>query len=201
MASTFLALAVLCSCVSLAFAQAPFITEAIVVLLPTENSTVTGIVRFRQTAQGVRIVARVQGLEPNSVHGFHVHEAGDISDPKGLNTGSHFNPGDQPHACSPDAQRHAGDLGNIQSDASGVAMLDIVDDHLPLNQPGVKGQVALGRGLIVHSSPDDCKTQPTGNAGARLAQGVVGVCTVACNTTYPIENAANWTFKFAFPRV
>eukprot|EP01113_Clastostelium_recurvatum_P050337 TRINITY_DN949_c0_g1_i1.p2 TRINITY_DN949_c0_g1~~TRINITY_DN949_c0_g1_i1.p2 ORF type:complete len:211 (+),score=42.47 TRINITY_DN949_c0_g1_i1:46-633(+) len=168
------------------------VTDAIVVLTPTANNNVSGIVRFQQSSSGVRIVARVQGLAASSTHGFHVHESGDISDPAGLATGGHFNPAGNPHACPPEADRHAGDLGNIQSNAQGVAVLDAVDAHLPLNMPGIKGETILGRGMIVHASPDDCKTQPTGNAGARLSQGVVGTCSVNCRQTYNMDTPDEW---------
>jgi len=177
--------------------RAQEITDAIVVLAPTFNSTVAGIIRFALLAgnAGVRITGRIEGLEPGSIHGFHVHDAGDISDELGLAAGGHFNPLDTPHACPPAVTRHAGDLGNIQASAAGLALVDILDANLPLNFPGAKGETVIGRAVIVHENPDDCVSQPAGNAGARLAQGVIGICTLNCASVYDIDNAAAWKLR------
>lgn len=147
------------------------VTHAIAVLNPTAGSSVTGAVNFFQQDCKVKVVADLQGLPPNSKHGFHVHEFGDVSSPDGSAAGGHYNPKDQPHALPDTEHRHAGDLGNIESDDQGNAHLDITVDNLTLACP--KAPI-LGRAVIVHANPDD-GSQPTGNAGARLAQGVIAV--------------------------
>jgi Cu-Zn family superoxide dismutase len=150
-------------------ASAAPVTKALATLQPTQDSKVQGSVTFSKAAGGVRVVARIEGLTPGR-HGFHVHEYGDCRAPDGSAAGSHFNPSDSPHASPGDAARHTGDLGNVEADASGVASLDYVDA-----KASFEGEHSiLGRSVIVHANPDDLKTQPTGNAGGRLACGVIG---------------------------
>lgn len=146
--------------------------ELIANLAPTQSSEVSGTVTFTPEAKGkVKVTARVTGLEPNTKHGFHVHQYGDLSSPKGKATGGHFNPESHDHALPAKEVRHAGDFGNLEANAKGVAELELVVDNITL----VHGKDAiLGRGVIVHAKPDD-GGQPTGNAGARIAQGVIGI--------------------------
>ncbi len=146
------------------------VTRAAATLQPTKDSKAQGTVTFTKTSGGVRVQARIEGLTPG-LHGFHIHEFGDCSAPDGSAAGSHFNPGAEPHAGRADAARHTGDLGNVEADATGVASLDYVDARSSFEG----ASSILGRGVIVHANPDDLKTQPTGNAGGRLACGVIGV--------------------------
>ena len=111
----------------------------------------------------------LSGLKEGS-HGFHIHEFGDCSAPDGTSAGGHFNPSGEPHAGPKDAARHTGDLGNVEAGKDGTATLEYVDAKAAFDGPNS----ILGRGVIVHEKVDDLKTQPTGNAGARLACGVVG---------------------------
>jgi superoxide dismutase, Cu-Zn family len=140
-------------------------------LEPTRNNKASGTVNFYQIGNKVRVVANVSGLTPNREHGFHVHEAGDCSSGDGMSTKGHFNPLAKPHAHYSSADRHAGDLPALKADASGNAKLETDLDVITVT-PGPTSIV--GRGLIVHADPDDYKTQPTGNAGARLACAVIG---------------------------
>jgi Cu-Zn family superoxide dismutase len=146
------------------------VTRAIAVLHPAEGSQVRGVVEFLQKENYVEIRGEVTGLKPG-LHGFHVHEYGDCSDPKANCAGAHFNPTNKPHGAPDSTERHVGDLGNIEADASGKAIIHMRDRLISLNGP----HSIVGRGLIVHADPDDFKTQPTGNAGARLACGVIGI--------------------------
>lgn len=146
-------------------------TELVSVLHATEGNDVSGVVRFSQSDEGVRVEAEVTGLEPNSTHGFHVHEFGDCTATDGTSAGGHFNPEDQPHAGPESAMRHIGDLGNITADDEGVAEADFVDPMLTFNGPNN----ILGRGVIVHAGEDDLESQPTGDAGSRMTCGVIGV--------------------------
>ena len=146
------------------------ISKAVCVLTPTKNSTVQGKVTFTKQADGVLIEAQLSGLKPSSKHGFHIHEFGDISAPDGTSAGGHFNPAGNPHAAPEADKRHSGDLGNLEADAQGNATLKRVDKTIQLNGE----QCIVGRGIVVHADPDDLTTQPTGNAGARLAVGVIG---------------------------
>ena len=143
--------------------------RAVAVLEPTKGNSAAGTVTFTQQGPRVQVNARVTGLKANAEHGFHVHEKGDCSSPDGMSTGGHFNPGGKPHG-PPDAEHHAGDMPSLKGDAQGRA-----DVKFRLTGVSIGSGAAdiVGRGLIVHAQPDDYKTQPTGNAGARLACGVI----------------------------
>jgi Cu-Zn family superoxide dismutase len=151
-----------------AYAEEP--TKAIAVLHPTQGNHVEGTVTFTKSGDEVKIVADVTGLTPGK-HGFHIHECGDCSSPDGKAAGGHFNPTSNPHAGHDTAQRHAGDLGNLEADSSGKAHLELTDNMMTMS--GDKS--IIGRGVIVHEKEDDLKSQPVGNAGARVACGVIGL--------------------------
>ena len=145
-------------------------TKAIAVLHPTKGSTVEGIVTFTKSGAEMKIVADITGLTPGK-HGFHIHEFGDCSSPDGKAAGGHFNPTNNPHAGHDMAQRHEGDMGNIEADSSGKAHLELTDNMMMMS--GEKS--IIGRGVIVHEKADDLKSQPTGDAGGRVACGVIGI--------------------------
>src|SRR5512144_3397262 len=93
--------------------QAAPAKEAIAVINPASGSACKGIVRFMQETGGVKAVADIEGLAPNSSHGFHVHEFGDCSAPDASSAGSHYDPAGTKHHGKPeDALRHIGDMGN-----------------------------------------------------------------------------------------
>jgi Cu-Zn family superoxide dismutase len=147
------------------------ITKAICILQPTKGSTVSGTVVFSKEEHGVKVHAHIGGLTPGK-HGFHVHEFGDTSDTAAAkSTGGHFNPHKHEHGSPHGEKRHVGDLGNVEADANGNVDYEVVDKHISLHG----ANSIIGRGLIVHEKADDLKTQPTGDAGGRLAQGVIGV--------------------------
>lgn len=155
---------------SAAVASAGPVTKAVAVLSPTQGSSVSGKVVFTKAKGGVKIAVNVSGLKEGT-HGFHVHEFGDCSSADGTSAGGHFNPSGESHGGPKDAKRHTGDFGNIEANKNGVAKLEYVDPRASFEGPND----ILGRGVIVHEKADDLKTQPTGNAGGRLACGVVGV--------------------------
>jgi len=139
-------------------------------LQPTKGNKTAGTADFYQVGDKVRVVANVSGLTPGREHGFHVHDAGDCSSGDGMSAKGHFNPQGKPHGDPSSSERHAGDMPMLRADASGNARLDTQLDVMTVT-PGPESVV--GRGLIVHADPDDFKTQPTGNAGARLACAVI----------------------------
>jgi Cu-Zn family superoxide dismutase len=146
------------------------IQKAICVLYPTEGNNVNGIITFKQTTGGVIIKGDIQGLTPGK-HGFHIHEYGDCSSIDGSSAGGHFNPMSMQHGAPTDKERHEGDMGNIVADASGNAHIEYIDSVIKLNGP----DSIIGRGVVVHKGEDDLKSQPTGNAGPRVACGVIGI--------------------------
>lgn len=148
----------------------PVVKKAVAVLHPKENSGVSGTVTFTQLVDGVQVSATVMGLKIGK-HGFHVHELGDCSAPDATSAGGHYNPEGQPHAGPDSDRRHVGDIGNLEADNSGRAHYERHDSVLTLNGPNS----IVGRAVIVHAAEDDFTSQPTGNAGVRLACGVVGI--------------------------
>ena len=145
-------------------------SKGISVLHPATGNKVTGIVTFTPVADGVQVHAEITGLTPGK-HGFHVHEFGDCSAADASSAGAHFNPANQPHAGPDAAARHEGDMGNVEADASGNAKLDYVDHQISVTNDS---KSVIGRSVVVHAKPDDLKTQPSGDSGARIACGVIG---------------------------
>jgi Cu-Zn family superoxide dismutase len=127
-------------------------------------------VTFTRGQNGISIVADVEGLSPGQ-HGFHIHEFGDCTAPDGTSAGGHFNPEGNPHGAPSDTERHVGDLGNLSADDAGMGHYERTDSHITFQGP----HSIIGRGIIVHAGEDDLTTQPTGDAGPRVACGVIGV--------------------------
>ena len=148
-------------------------TNAVAVMRGTKGSKVKGEVRFTQTSAGVVVNAKFKGLEASSKHAIHIHQFGDISKSDGTGTGGHYNPDGHDHALPDKEKRHAGDLGNLEADAEGNAKYTITVTNISI---GGKKNAIAGRGVIVHAKVDD-GGQPTGNAGARIAQGTIGIAT------------------------
>lgn len=144
--------------------------RATAALQPTKGSKALGEATFEQVGDKVRVIVFAQGLKPGAEHGFHIHEAGDCSSGDGMSAKGHFNPFGKPHGGPGSTERHAGDMPSLKSDASGDANFTADLDIVTVTSGPSS---IIGRGLIVHVQPDDFKTQPTGNAGARSACGVI----------------------------
>ena len=138
-------------------------------LKPASGSNTSGEARFEQIGNKVRVIVFVQGLKPEQEHGIHIHEAADCSG-DAMGTKGHFNPFNKPHGHPTSAERHAGDLPSLKAGKDGRAKIDAELDVITVT-PGPAS--IIGRGIIVHAGPDDYKTQPTGNSGARIACGVI----------------------------
>ncbi len=131
---------------------------------------VTGTILFDEVTGGVKVTAHVEGLTPGD-HGFHIHEKGDCSAPDATSAGGHFNPGGHKHGAPDAGEHHEGDLGNLTADASGKADKTLTLTDVTVGSGG--GNDVVGKGFILHDKADDFTTQPTGNAGARVACGVI----------------------------
>jgi Cu-Zn family superoxide dismutase len=148
------------------------ITEAVAHLQPTEGNTAEGTVTFTKVENGIRVNVELTGVtgEPGK-RGFHIHEKGDCSAPDGTSAGGHFNPHGADHGGPDSETRHAGDFGNVEVDANGNVSTEFIDTHISL-----EGEDSIiGRAVILHAGTDDLKSQPTGDAGARAACGVIEV--------------------------
>lgn len=147
-------------------AEMPIPKAAVAVLTPTKGNKARGAIRLTQTDDGVRLQGMVRNLEPGE-HGFHIHEFGDLRGPDGKSAGGHYNPEGHKHGGPDDAEHHAGDLGNITANDEGVAKVDKMAE-------GLKLHFIVGRSIVVHGGKDDLESQPSGDAGPRVALGVIG---------------------------
>jgi len=149
--------------------------KAVVAKCVLEGAVVKGQVTFKEEGGVVTVTGTVTGLAAGK-HGFHVHQFGDYSSGCG-STGGHFNPDGNDHAAPEDEKRHAGDLGNIVAGDNGEATVNITDKVIKLTGP----TSIIGRAVVVHADVDDLGkgghelSLTTGNAGARLACGVIGI--------------------------
>jgi len=144
------------------------VKSAVATLSPAANGGVAGIVTFAGGGDQVDVHVVATGLQPGSIHGFHVHETGNCASPDPMSAGGHFNPTRKPHG--PQAgEHHAGDMPGLLADPSG--RIDSTFALKGVTLGGAEGFV--GHAVILHAGPDDYATQPTGNSGGRLACGVI----------------------------
>jgi superoxide dismutase, Cu-Zn family len=149
----------------------PKVTKAVCVIAPVgKDSQVKGVIYFTQKGDAVEITGHVSGLKPGK-RGFHIHEFGDLTSDDCMATGGHFNPTNKKHGAPEDEDRHVGDLGNLEVDESGKAEIKMTDKVISLTGE----HSIIGRAIIVHAGEDDLKSQPTGDAGARIGAGVIGI--------------------------
>lgn len=147
--------------------------QAIAVLASASASRVSGSVTLVPMGKGLHLTGEVGGLPANSTHAFHIHEKGDCSAADASSAGPHFNPFNAAHGKAGSGAHHAGDMNNLTADAEGVAKINVHLEGVTLGG-GAVNDVA-GRALIVHAAADDYASQPAGNAGARVACGIIKV--------------------------
>lgn len=145
--------------------------DAVVQVAPTAQNQVNGELQFRREGDKIRVTGSIAGLTPGAEHGFHIHEVGDCSAPDGSSAGSHFNPTGHEHGRQGHEQHHLGDMDNLKADQNGRAVVDQLLHGVTLGDQAETD--ILNRSVIVHQDADDYHSQPTGNAGARLACGVI----------------------------
>jgi Cu-Zn family superoxide dismutase len=142
------------------------------------SGNIQGNVYFIEDLKNEKVIIKIniKGLNKNSLHGFHVHESGDLTE-QCTSMCAHFNPYKKNHGCPGLKERHVGDLGNLKTDKNGVAFYNMTDDVIKLR--GTKSNI-IGRGLIIHADPDDCgkgnfpDSLTTGHAGKRIACAIIG---------------------------
>lgn len=143
------------------------------VSLENAEGEVVATANLTQADGGVHIVLDVDGL-PEGTHGFHVHEKGVCEPPDFESAGGHYNPTNMKHGKLHPEGPHAGDFDNIEVDKNGKAHVEFTTNQVTLE----KGQENTlytdeGTSLVIHADPDDYKSQPSGNAGERIACGVI----------------------------
>uniref|UniRef100_A0A6C0DJU3 superoxide dismutase n=1 Tax=viral metagenome TaxID=1070528 RepID=A0A6C0DJU3_9ZZZZ len=143
-----------------------------------DNKKIKGTVYFSEDLKNncVNIDINIVGLKKTGLHGFHVHEYGDMSE-QCQSMCAHFNPYNKKHGGQTSLERHVGDLGNLITDKNGFAKYRITDSLIKLR--GTKSNI-IGRGLVIHEDEDDCglgnmpDSLTTGNSGKRIACAVIG---------------------------
>jgi len=140
------------------------------------HSKISGIVLFEEEENYIIIDVKLKGFSKNTLHGFHVHEAGDLTD-KCESMCAHFNPYNKSHGGPGSKEHHVGDLGNLKSDKNGNVNIRIIDNVIKL-----KGKAyIIGRGLIIHADEDDLgkglndASKINGNSGKRIACAIIGI--------------------------
>ena len=136
---------------------------------PNPQSPVQGSLEFSQVRGIVSVNGTITGLKPNAAHAFHVHEKGDCSKPDFTSAGGHYNPTSQPHGAWDGPHHHVGDMPQLMADANGTAKVSFNSESLQLTGPNS----IIGKAVIIHRDRDDVNAQPVGNAGPRLACGVI----------------------------
>lgn len=134
-------------------------------IAPRSKSKLSGTVTLTEVEDGVKVSIQVANAKPGE-HGIHIHEKADCSAPDAKSAGDHFNPQQHQHGMPDSEQKHLGDLGNItvEKDGTGTAEVTAKGANLKEDDP----QSFIGRALVVHEKKDDGKSQPAGNAGARI---------------------------------
>ncbi len=142
------------------------------VTLRDANGRDVGSAVLLQQDDGVRILLDVQGLRPG-IKAVHIHEMGQCVPPSFESAGPHFNPTKAQHGSENPKGPHAGDLPNITVDAKGQGHLEVTNSRVSLKPGPTYLLDANGSALVVHEGPDDLRTEPAGNSGARIACGFV----------------------------
>ena len=141
---------------------------AMVMLEPTAGNDARGMVHFQDMGGGTIEVKADLINVPAGVHGFHVHDKGDCGD-NGNAAAGHFNPTGAPHGAPDAASHHAGDFGNVTADAKGEVHTTFTTHSITIT---AGPNCVVGRAIILHANPDDLTSQPSGNAGPRIACGI-----------------------------
>lgn len=153
-------------------AAIPLAANAATAKLKSPDGADMGTLLLVQTADGVKITGEVKGLEPGS-HAFHIHETGKCDAPDFKSAGGHYNPGKTPHGKQGGGP-HAGDMDNVEVTDTGPVSISVVNDRVTLNSPAKASLFdADGSAIVFHAGPDDYASQPAGDAGGRVACGVI----------------------------
>jgi len=150
------------------------VDEVIVTLINQEGRQVATATLSEQKTGGVKIKLEGDNLPPG-VHGFHIHDRAVCVPPDFESAGAHYNPTNSKHGFDHSEGPHAGDLENITVSEDGTVFVEVEAPLVTLNPDGENTLFTdEGTTLVIHAEPDDYISQPAGNAGARIACGVIG---------------------------
>ena len=142
------------------------------------NNNLSATIIFTQYLEYVEINYYVSGLKKNGVHGFHIHEAGDLRE--GCSSCcNHYNPHNKNHGGLRDSDSHAGDLGNLEADENGISYGIIKTNKFSVSE-------IIGRSVVIHADPDDLgrgwhkDSLTTGHSGSRIGCGIIGISKNNC---------------------
>lgn len=141
------------------------------ILSGCSDSEMNGIVEFTEKDGVVKMNARMNNVN-QGMHGFHIHAIGDCSSADGKSAGGHWNPTNEDHGKWGTPPFHKGDIGNFKADKNGVGSINIKTDLWCIGC-GDEMKDIVGKSIIVHAGEDDCTSQPSGAAGARIACGII----------------------------
>ena len=141
--------------------------DLVLMLQPKSNTQVSGSATFTEKSGIVTFVANIKGLTPG-VHAIHIHEKSDCSAADASSAGGHWNPTFKKHGKWGSGEYHKGDIGNFIADAKGNGTIEFSTDEWCIGCDDETKNI-VGKSIIVHKEADDFTTQPTGNAGGRVA--------------------------------
>ncbi len=141
--------------------------KLVLALESKSNSKVSGTATFSEKNGEVTLVAKAAGLNPGT-HAIHIHEKADCSSVDAVSAGGHWNPTFKKHGKWGEAEHHKGDIGNFIADEKGNGTITFKTNEWCIGCDDATKNI-IGKGLIIHQGTDDFTTQPTGNAGARVA--------------------------------
>ena len=138
----------------------------------TPSGATVGTALLTEDPQGLKLTMVMTGLTPGSAHGLHLHAVGACQGPAFASAGPHLNPAGRQHGMDNPAGSHLGDLPNLVVNAAGAGRLTA---HLPGDPAQVAAQLfdSDGTAIVLHAEPDDLRTDPSGNSGARIACGAL----------------------------
>jgi len=162
-------LSTFCFSLQNSFAESPIIAKS---KIKNNSGEIVGLASFIESSEGVNIAVLVQSLTPG-LHGIHIHQIGKCNMPDFKSAGGHFNPFAMSHGTKNPKGYHVGDLANIYIKPDGTGSL-LITSHLSTLEHGINSLLKKdGTSIVIHSGPDDLISDPSGNAGKRVACGVI----------------------------